>query len=252
VPVLGCIPVVIVRDCCTWSFISSRKIVPTNRWKFSSQFLLRVSSGFCVLFGWLDHHGAKMTQLSSFWLVSLTPGVIISRLVCIDEMQNQSEKRRPGDGKKSLRWPSLPDEVLLSKTPKWLKSLSFHHRHNSPVSSASFVLPKLPGSDNHFHQPEEESSDVQTGQVHLPPLCFSSGSTGLDDKARSSWLLPTFPAFHRKEVYHRQAAARERRQLSAKLARLPPITTTTSSSSSTSPQPTVQSSSAPPPRSPRG
>lgn len=195
-----------------------------------------------------------MTQLSSFWLVSLTPGVIISRLVCIDEMHNQSEKRRPGDGKKSLRWPSLPDEVLLSKTPKWLKSLSFHHRHSPPVSSASsFVLPKLPGSDNHFHQPEEEaSSDVQTGQVHLPPLCFSSGSSSTDDKARSSWLLPTFPAFHRKEVYHRQAAARERRQLSAKLARLPPITTTSSSSSSTSPPPTVQSSSAPPPRSPRG
>jgi hypothetical protein len=111
----------------------------------------------------------------------------------------------------------------------------------------------LPGSDNHFHQPEEESSDVQTGQVHLPPLCFSSGSSSTDDKTRSSWLLPTFPAFHRKEVYHRQAAARERRQLSAKLARLPPITTTTSSSSSsTSPPPTVQSSSAPPPRSPRG
>ncbi len=195
-----------------------------------------------------------MTQSSSFWLVSLTPGVIISQLVCIDEMQNHSEKRRPGDGKKSLRWPSLPDEVLLSKTPKWLKSLSFHHRHSPPVSSASFVLPKLPGSDNHFQRPEEEESgDVQTGQVHLPPLCFSSGgrsSNGSDDKARSSWLLPTFPAFHRKEVYHRQAAAREhqRRQLSAKLARLPPITT----SSSTSPPPTVQSSSAPPPRSPRG
>ena len=192
-----------------------------------------------------------MTQLSSFWLVSLTPGVIISRLFCIDEkMENQSEKTRPGDGRKSLRWPSLPDEVLLYKTPKWLKSLSFHHRR-SPVSSADFVLPKLPGSDGHCHRPEGESGDVHS-QVHLPPLCFSSGfSNGSDGKARSSWLLPTFPAFHRKEVYHRQAAAREhqRRQLSAKVGRLPPIGT---SSSSASPPPAVQSSSAPPPRSPRG
>lgn len=198
-----------------------------------------------------------MTQFSSFWLVSLTPGVIISQLFCIgDKMNDQSEKRiaRPADGRKSLRWPSLPDEVLFSKTPKWLKSLSLHHQQRkSPVSNPTFVLPKLPGSDHNFHQPEEESSDVHS-QVHLPPLCtFSSGATGMssNDKAKSSWLLPTFPAFHRKEVYHRQAAAREhqRRQLSAKVGRLPPIRT---GSSSTSPPLTVQSSSAPPPRSPRG
>ncbi|XP_057368819.1 uncharacterized protein LOC130689896 isoform X2 [Daphnia carinata] len=192
-----------------------------------------------------------MTQCWLVLFVSPTlPGVVICQLIYTSEMAQSERITRPGATKKSLRWPSLPDELLLSKSPKWLRSFSFHHGHpHNP--SANFVLPKLPCSDHNFH-PQEEPNDEVYNRVVLPPLSLGSSSSNAaasDKAAGSSWLLPTFPAFHRKEVYHRQAAAREhqRRQLSAKAGRLPPICT-----SSTSPPLVAQSSSAPPPRSPRG
>lgn len=175
-----------------------------------------------------------------FWLVS-TP----------DKVHTEMEPSRTlVDRDRKVRWPSLPAEA-----PTWLRSLSIHRHHRPAVDKSAFVLPKLmPSHSIGFHPLEECSSSESNNndgihRIVLPPLMIRSpspvavGWVSPCDKS-GSWLLP---AVSRKEVYRQ---VREQRQLSAKVARLPPLITTP-------PPPTLSgshslSSSAPPPRSPRG
>lgn len=187
-----------------------------------------------------------MTQwVLCFWLVSSDPGVGSYRrpLSVTDDMEPSRTQR----SRKSRCW--LPAEARLAKAPNWLRSLQSLHRQRQDAKNA-FSLPKLPSNSvtNGFHLLEEgPASDDGFNRIVLPPLCSQASPAGaawVSPSAGTSWLLPTFPSLQRKEIYRQ---AREQRQLSAKVGRLPPINTTPPPSSTHS-----QSLSAPPPRSPRG
>ena len=180
-----------------------------------------------------------MTQwLLCFWLTVYDRGVAGSCRSTEHMEQSRSRNSRKG------RWLPAAETRLASRAPNWLRSWSLSRQDKN-----NFVLPKLPNCNS--MSPEEifqaPVSDDAFSRIVLPPLgcrSIADGAGLVVSQSADSWLLPSFPSVQRKEIYRQ---AREQRQLSAKVGRLPPINTTP-------PPPPISthSQSAPPPRSPRG
>lgn len=179
--------------------------------------------------------------LCVYWLVCTSPGDRNCPL--LSKMEPFKTRAEDRNGRSSR-----------PKPPTWFRSLSLNRRRPEPKNA--FVLPKLPcysvthGFIHQHEDSEDYNNDGSQQRIFLPPLHSRAEVAdvrwNLSPDKQASWLLPTV---HRKEVYRQ---AREQRQLSAKVGRLPPLQTATTPPPGSSVPAHSLSLSAPPPRSPRG